>query len=206
MPSVIETIQKRRSIRNFLAHEVPPELVLESLAAAGWAPSAHNSQPWRFIVICDPSLKQNLACAMAEAWAADLAQDGLAVDEEKRMVRIERFAKAPVLILACLTMEGVRKFPDAERHGYERDLALQGLGAGIQNLLLAATAAKLASCWFCAPGFCKETVRIILDIPAEVEPHAFVILGYTGETPPSPPKKSISDYCFINLWGKKLKI
>jgi F420 biosynthesis protein FbiB-like protein len=206
MPGVIETIQKRRSIRNFLAHKVPPEIVLECLAAVGWAPSAHNSQPWRFIVICDPALQQKLARAMAEAWAADLTRDGLTVDEEKRMERIERFAKAPVLILACLTMEGLRKFPDAERQGYERDLAVQSLGAGIQNLLLAATAAKLASCWFCAPGFCKETVRIILNIPAEVEPHAFVILGFTGETPSSPPKKAISDYCFINLWGKKLKI
>jgi coenzyme F420-0:L-glutamate ligase/coenzyme F420-1:gamma-L-glutamate ligase len=206
MPGVIETIQKRRSIRNFLAHEVPSELVLECLAAAGWAPSAHNSQPWRFIVICDSTLKQKLACAMAEDWASDLTRDGLTVDEDKRRERADRFAKAPVLILACLTMEGLREFPDAERQGYERDLALQSLGAGIQNLLLAATAAKLASCWFCAPGFCKETVRIILNIPAEVEPHAFVILGYTGETPPTPPKKAISDYCFVNLWGKKLKI
>ena len=206
MPGVIETIQKRRSIRNFLAHEVPPELVLESLAAAGWAPSAHNSQPWRFIVICDPALKQKLACAMAETRAADLKRDGLTVDEEKRMERVQRFAKAPVLILACLTMEGLRKFPDAERQRFERDLAMQSLGAGIQNLLLAATAAKLASCWFCAPGFCKETVRKILNIPAEVEPHAFVILGYAGETLPAPPKKAISDYCFVNLWGKKLKI
>jgi coenzyme F420-0:L-glutamate ligase / coenzyme F420-1:gamma-L-glutamate ligase len=206
MPSVIETIQKRRSIHKFLPHDVPYELVIESLAAAGWAPSAHNSQPWRFIVICDLALKQKLACAMAEAWAADLARDGLIVDESKRMVRIERFAKAPVLILACLTMDGFRKFPDAERYVYERDLAVQSLGAGIQNLLLAATAAKLASCWFCAPGFCKETVRKILNIPEEVEPHAVVILGYPGETPPTPPKKVISEYCFVNLWGKKLKI
>jgi len=206
MPGVIATIQKRRSIRNFLAHEVPPELVLESLAAAGWAPSAHNSQPWRFIVICDPALKQKLAYTMTEAWAADLTRDGLTVDEDKRRERVDRFAKAPVLILACLTMEELRKFPDSERQGYERDLAVQSLGAGIQNLLLAATAAKLASCWFCAPGFCKETVRKILNIPADVEPHAFLILGYSGETLTPPPKKAISDYCFVNLWGKKLKI
>ncbi|HSQ49481.1 MAG TPA: nitroreductase family protein [Candidatus Deferrimicrobiaceae bacterium] len=206
MPGVIETIQKRRSTRNFLAHEVPSELVLECLAAAGWAPSAHNSQPWRFIVVSDPALKQKLVCGMAEAWAADLTRDCLTVDEEKRRDRVDRFAKAPVLILACLTMEGFRKFPDSERQGYERDLAVQSLGAGIQNLLLAATAAKLASCWFCAPGFCKETVRKILNIPADVEPHAFLILGYAGETQPTPPKKAISDYCFVNLWGKKLKI
>lgn len=204
MPGVIETIQKRRSIRNFLAHEVPPELVLECLAAAGWAPSAHNSQPWRFIVICDSALKQKLACAMAEAWAADLAREDLTVNEAKRRERVERFAKAPVLILACLTMDGLRKFPDAERQGYERDLAMQSLGAGIQNLLLAATAAKLASCWFCAPGFCKNVVREILNIPIEVEPHAFVVLGYTGETRRSPPKKKIAEYCFVDVWGKPL--
>jgi coenzyme F420-0:L-glutamate ligase / coenzyme F420-1:gamma-L-glutamate ligase len=204
MPGVIETIQKRRSIRKYLPHNVPPELVLESLAAAGWAPSAHNSQPWRFIVVCDPAVKQKLALAMAEAWAADLAKDGLTVEEDKRQERVERFANAPVLILACLTMEGLRRFPDAERQGYERDLAVQSLGAGIQNLLLAATAAKLASCWFCAPGFCKETVRDVLQIPKDVEPHAFVILGYAGETPKAPPKKKLADYCFVDVWGKPL--
>jgi F420 biosynthesis protein FbiB-like protein len=143
---------------------------------------------------------------MAEAWAADLARDGAVVDPDKRQERVERFSKAPVLILACLTMDGLRKFPDAERQGYERDLAVQSLGAGIQNLLLAARSAKLASCWFCAPGFCKETVRKVLNIPVEVEPHAFVILGYAGEKSLTPPRKALSDYCFVNLWGKKLNI
>jgi F420 biosynthesis protein FbiB-like protein len=141
---------------------------------------------------------------MAEAWAADLKRDGLTVDEEKRRDRVQRFAKAPVLILACLTMEGLRKFPDAERQNFERDLAVQSLGAGIQNLLLAATAAKLASCWFCAPGFCKETVRKILNIPAEVEPHALVVLGYTGETLRPPAKKKFAEYCFVDFWGNPL--
>jgi nitroreductase len=117
MPGVIETIQKRRSIRNFLAHEVSPELVLEGLAAAGWAPSAHNSQPWRFIVICDPALKHKLACAMAEAWAADLTRDCSTVDEEKRRERVDRFAKAPVLILACLNMEGSASSPTRNGRG-----------------------------------------------------------------------------------------
>jgi F420 biosynthesis protein FbiB-like protein len=147
-------------------------------------------------------VKQKLASGMAEAWAADLTREGITVDVEKRQERVERFAKAPVLILACLTMEGLRKFPDAERQSYERDLAVQSLGASLQNLLLAATAVKLASCWFCAPSFCKEVVREVLHIPETVEPHAFVILGYTGERPSPPPKKKLSEYCFSDVWGK----
>jgi len=205
MARVIEAIQKRRSIRKYLPHTVPHELVLEVLAAAGWAPSAHNSQPWRFIVICDPSLKQTLAAAMGEAWASDLVKDGLTVNEDNRKERVERFANAPVLILGCLTMEGLRKFPDSRRHSYERDLAVQSFGAAIQNLLLAAYAQKLVSCWFCAPGFCKQTVREVLKIPADIEPQSFVILGYAGECPPTPPKKKIIEYCYLDLWGKPLK-
>jgi coenzyme F420-0:L-glutamate ligase / coenzyme F420-1:gamma-L-glutamate ligase len=205
MPRVIEAIQKRRSIRKYLPHPVPPELVLEVLAAAGWAPSAHNSQPWRFITISDPTVKRGLAEAMGDAWAADLVKDGLTVNDANRKERVERFANAPVLILGCLTMEGLRKFPDAERQGFERDLAVQSFGAAIQNLLLAAYAQKLVSCWFCAPGFCKQTVREVLRIPAEIEPQSFIILGYAGECPRAPPKKKLTEYCYLDLWGKLLK-
>jgi F420 biosynthesis protein FbiB-like protein len=180
-------------------------LVLEVLAAAGWAPSAHNSQPWRFIVISDSKIKRDLSEAMGETWVADLVKDGLAVNEANLRERVERFACAPVLILGCLTMEGLRKFPDATRQGYERDLAVQSFGAAIQNLLLAAYAEKLVSCWFCAPGFCKQTVREVLNIPREIEPQSFVILGYTGECPVVPSKKKLAEYCYLNMWGKPLE-
>jgi coenzyme F420-0:L-glutamate ligase / coenzyme F420-1:gamma-L-glutamate ligase len=204
MPGVIDAIQKRRSVRQYLPHDVPSELVLEVLAAAGWAPSAHNSQPWRFIVISEPAVKRKLASAMADAWAADLAKDGSTVDSDKRQERVERFAEAPALILGCLTMEGLRNFPDAERQSCERDLAVQSFGAAMQNLLLVAYTQKLASCWFCAPAFCKQTVREVLKIPDNIEPQAFVILGYCGESPQAPPKKRLAEYCFVDLWGKPL--
>ena len=48
---------------------------------------------------------------MAEEWAADLTRDGLTVDEDKRRERVDRFAKAPVLILACLTHGGAPQVP-----------------------------------------------------------------------------------------------
>ena len=54
--------------------------------------------------------------------------------------RVERFATAPVLILACLTMDGMDKHPDERDKDVERDLAMQSLAAALQNMLLAAHA------------------------------------------------------------------
>jgi coenzyme F420-0:L-glutamate ligase/coenzyme F420-1:gamma-L-glutamate ligase len=197
-------IEKRRSVRKYSPRQVSDKLVLEVLTAAGWAPSAHNSQPWRFIVISDLALKRELSLALVESWAADLAKDGLPLKEQDRQERFERYAKAPVLILACFAMVGLRKFPDPGRQSFERDLALQSLGASLQTLLLTAHEAGLGACWFSAPGFCKQTIRKILNIPFEVEPEAFIIMGYPDEKPPVPTKKSVEQYCFKNKWGELL--
>jgi len=202
--SLSDVIKKRRSIRKYLPRQVPNGIVKEVLAAAGWAPSAHNSQPWRFIVLADASVKRRLADAMADAWVKDLQRDGITVESDKRTERVERFATAPVLVLACLTVVDLRKFPDSERQMCERDLAVQSFGAALQNLLLAAHVKGLGACWFCAPAFCKETVRKILKIPDAVEPQAFIAMGYPAEKPKVPIKKLLEGYCFIDLWGKPL--
>ncbi len=202
MTDMLDAIRQRRSVRKFLPRPVLKEIVEEVLVAAGWAASAHNAQPWRFIVLADASLKRELALAMAKAWAADLTRDGVTVEAEKRKAKVERFANAPVLILTCLTMEGMEKFTDERRQKCERDLAVQSLGAAMQNLLLAAQAKGLGACWFSAPGFCKETVRKVLKIPDAVEPEALVVMGYAAETPPLPKKKALGEYCFVDVWGR----
>ncbi len=204
MTDLFDAIKQRRSVRKYLSKPVQNTVVLKVLAAAGWAPSAHNSQCWRFIILQDASVKRKLAVSMADAWAKDLQRDGITVEVDKRPERVERFATVPVLILACLTLDGLRKFPDAERQMCERDLAVESLGAAIQNLLLAAHAKGLGACWFCAPAFCKETVRKNLKIPDAVEPQAFVAMGYPAEKPQVPIKKLLEGYCFVDVWGRAL--
>jgi F420 biosynthesis protein FbiB-like protein len=202
--SLNDVIKKRRSVRKYLPQMVPRDAILEVLVAAGWAPSAHNSQPWRFIILENPSVKRQLAEAMADAWAADVEKDGGKIDAKIRQERVDRFANAPALILACTVMDGLRKFSDQQRKMFERDLSQQSLGAAVQNMLLTAHALGFGACWFCAPGFCKETVRKVLGIPEAVEPEDFVIIGYPAETPTLPPKKPIGEYCFRDMWGLKL--
>ncbi len=200
--SIKEAIAQRRSIRKYQNRKVPDALVLEVLEAAGWAPSAHNAQPWQFIIVSDIAVKRRLAEAMADAWAKDVSKDGIIVEQSQLDFSIQRFSSAPVLIIACLSMEGMRKFPDAERQQSERDLAVQGLGAAIQNLLLSAHVNGLGACWFCSPAFCKATVRTVLAVPDAVESQAIVLMGYPDEKPTAPKRKMLGAYCFVDAWGK----
>ena len=133
--------------------------------------------------------------------ADDMARDGVTVEAEKFKARVEKFAAAPALVFACVSVEDMAKQPDAERQSVERDLAVQSLGAALENLLLAAHDAGLGACWFCAPAFCKDAVREALGIPAEVEPQALIALGYPDEKPLAPPRKQLGELCFRDGWG-----
>lgn len=58
---VMRTIYERRSVRNFTEAPVDRKLLLEILQAASWAPSGLNNQPWRFAMLWDQDLKEELA-------------------------------------------------------------------------------------------------------------------------------------------------
>lgn len=178
-------IRGRRSIRRYADRPVDLALVERLLAAAMWAPSAHNRQPWRFVVIEDEGVKERLADAMNAVLRADLAADDLPPDqiETHAARRRDRLTRAPLLVLLCLTMVDMDDYPDPKRQAAERTMAVQSLALAGQNLLLAAHAEGLGACWLCAPLFCPEVVRDTLDLPEDWEPQAFISLGWPGESP-----------------------
>jgi coenzyme F420-0:L-glutamate ligase/coenzyme F420-1:gamma-L-glutamate ligase len=76
------------------------------LTTATFAPSAHNRQPWRFVVVTDSSVKQKLADAMAMDFERDLASDGLPPEKIQAQIQRskDRITSAPAAILLCLDM------------------------------------------------------------------------------------------------------
>jgi F420 biosynthesis protein FbiB-like protein len=111
---------------------------------------------------------------------ADRQRDGDATEAiEQDVARsIARITSAPTLVLTCLTMEEMDRYPDPRRNEAERTMAVQGTAMATQNLLLAAHAAGLAASVMCAPLFCPDIVRAALDLPVDWEPQALVTLGY----------------------------
>jgi F420 biosynthesis protein FbiB-like protein len=203
MSDFIGALKQRRSIRIYELRAIPDEDLTEILDAAVWAPSAHNAQPWRFIALKEDKDKCALAEAMGETWLRELQKDGVpkAAREDSVRASVERFASAPVLILACVTLEDMNAYPDEGRRKSERDLAVQSLGAAVENLLLAAHAKGLGGCWYCAPAFCQAAVRQALGIPEDVEPQALITLGYPAEEPKAPCRLPLGDVVFVGRWG-----
>lgn len=200
-----EIIRNRRSVKTFLFNEVPREALEKIFEAAIWAPSAHNAQPWQFIVIVDHDIKRRLAKAMADQWAGDLTKDGVSPEIRRNLMEasIMRFTQAPVLIIASITMKEMDKYPDERRQELEHLMATQSLAAAIQNILLTAHSEGLGSCWFCAPLFCQDVVRTVLKIPRDVEPQALITLGYPSERPAPPLRKPFEEVIFKDRWSER---
>jgi F420 biosynthesis protein FbiB-like protein len=173
----------RRSIRRYRNEIVPHKVLIDLLTAAAWAPSAHNCQPWRFAVIDQPRSKERLVKEMGKKLRADLTADGLPEELIERDVKrsFRRLTAAPVLILVAMTVEGMHSYPDQLRQNNEWLMAVQSTAMAGQNLMLAAHASGLASCWMCAPLFCPEVVRKTLSLPADWQPQGLITLGYPDE-------------------------
>ena len=205
MPNVMDAIKSRRSTRKYSSKPIPARVLKEILEAAQWAPSAHNAQPWRFIILTEEPATKAFAKTMAEEWQRDLATDKVDAASREKMATssIKRLTNAPVLVLACITMKDMKKYEDTKRQEIERALAVQSLGAAIQNLLLAAHAKGLGACWLCAPAFCKDAVKKALRIPEDFEPQALITLGFSAEKPTMPTRKPFEDVFHFNQFDGK---
>ncbi len=194
-------LEARRSIRAFIDEPVDRGALDRLVEAACLAPAPHHSRPWRFVVVDRDAGKRALATGMGERWRQDLRGDGVAPERVDELVASShrKIEDAPALVLACLTWDGLDRYPDEGRQRAEWGMALLSLGAAVENLMLAAADAGLASCWVAAPIFCPEEARDALALPVEWLPHALVLVGhpdpaYEGRPRPPVPLDELRDF------------
>ena len=154
---VFEAISLRRSVRAYRSDDVPDEFIARIIDAARHAPSAGNIQPWEFIVIRKPEIKSRLA-------EAALYQNFI--------------EEAPVVIVVCA--DQIRSSRGYGSRGASL-YCIQDTAAAIENLLLAACALGLGTCWVGA--FNEDKVKSVLRIPEGVRPVAIIPVGYPAEKP-----------------------
>ncbi len=196
MPAFFEFIVNRRSIRKYKKKSIPQSQITRIVEMGKWAPSAHNAQPWRFFILQTSEEKEKLARAMGNMFRLDLERDkeNPKIIDKLVQASIERFSSAPVLILACLTMQPMDSYPDEKRQQAEFVMAIQSVAAALQTILLAAHAEGVATCWFCAPLFCPDVVQRTLGLSEEFLPQALVTMGIADETPEPPIRHPFEEF------------
>jgi nitroreductase len=177
-----DVVRARRSVRSYLPDPPAESLIRQVLEAGMLAPSAGNRQPWEFIIVRDD---QELKKAIVQttyrgnSWQNGLHQDWL--------------LQAPVLIVVCGNVER-----SAARYGWEHahKILYQDTAACIENMLLAATALGLASCWI--GGYDMVALMNLLKLPPMVPPVGFLPLGYAAAQPTMPAK--LEPASLIRAW------
>jgi len=156
--SLLDLVRQRKSVRNFRDQPVEREKIMACLEAARLAPSACNSQPWKFIVIDDPKLKDKLS---------QVAFNGI--------YSINTFCKKAPVIVAVISEKG--KFI-ARIGGMFRGTRyyLIDIGIAIEHFVLQAEELGLGSCWI--GWFNERAVKSILNIPQYKKIDILIALGY----------------------------
>jgi len=171
-----EVVTTRRSVRRYKPDPVPDELIQKILDAARWAPTGGNLQPWVFYVITDPKLK-------------DAIVETTYIGYDKETGRPQKWiGTAPVIILIVAdTKQHKARYG---RFGAELG-TLFDIGACIENMLLAATALDLGSCWIA--GFDADDLTQVVNLPKGVRPLSLVTIGYPQKVPSPPPRLSVEE-------------
>ncbi|MFH2028902.1 MAG: nitroreductase family protein [Nanoarchaeota archaeon] len=195
MNDVIDNIKARRSIRKYLDKRIPEDLIKEIVEAGRFAPSAHNSQPWRFVVIEDKDKIDELSNSVKD-WFKKRMKFGKFFGIFNKKIKDEVksaekrassdkdlfFYDAPLVILVC-AKDG--KF-------IPQDCALAA-----ENMMLAARSLGIGSCWIGFADLVVNQNRTFMDylgVPNDCKIMAHLIFGYPEKFPAQAfPRKEEAD-------------
>ena len=158
-----QILERRRSVRSFSSTPVKFKDITAIIEAARSAPSACNSQTWRFVAVTDRKVIQQIC------------------DEAMRPVIPNRWiAQAPLVIVGCSQLDIVANRIGSGVTGieyYQIDL-----GIAMEHMVLKATELGLGSCWI---GWFRENkIKEILEIPQKIKVSAMLAIGYAKAAMP----------------------
>jgi len=169
----LDLVKARQSVRRYLSKEVEREKIERCLEAARLAPSASNSQPWSFIVIDDPKLKE-----------------AVAKETFSQLISFNHFSlQAPVLIILISERSGfLNKVAEAIK---DKQFSLIDIGIAAEHFCLQATEEGLGTCilgWFNEKG-----VKKLLNISPSKRVELIITVGYPESTIICPKKRKPID-------------
>lgn len=161
---MMEGLMTRRSVRKYTDQKISKDTITEILTAAQYAPTAHNKQPWEFLVVEDKEVLSHL----------------------RSIQRWTSFAKdAACVIFVCGDEnQSFSRHKDNETWSFvDIDCAL-----ATENLLLAAHAKGLGCCYCGAAPMQKvvDDLKEYLHLPENIRPFAIITMGYPAEEPKQP--------------------
>lgn len=181
--ALMQVVRRRRSVRAFEKGRQVGRDVLEKIVDCGrWAPSGANSQPWDFIVVDDPAMKE-------QVFEVFMRQSQRLIDHAKGFPAVKKSYMAHTVAIIVVVGDPRWKacFPQGTSPEFVEEYAannekihLVSLGAAIQNLQLGVTAMGLTSAWLSGGGEAttNRELSALLGYPAFMEAVGTIPIGY----------------------------
>ena len=180
---ILEVIKSRRSVRQYKTTPVDDKTLESVLEAARWAPSWANGQCWRFIVLRDTNIKNEVANTLSTNNPAT-----------------ESLRKAPVVIVACAKMKKSGYY-HGEATTDKGDWYMFDVALAMQNLVLAAHSLGLGTVHVAL--FDAKRAASILKVPEGFCVVELTPLGYPDEVRDPRPRKELTEIVFYDKWDLK---
>jgi nitroreductase len=157
--TIREIIKKRQSNRGYKPDAVENEKIMQCIEAAHLAPSACNAQPWKFVIVVEPVLREQIA----------VAAQGMGMNKF--------VAQAPVII--TVVMESANAASVIGSKIKRKDYTQFDLGIAAEHICLQAVDLGLGSC--IVGWFNERAVKKILQIPFTKRVPLLITLGYSND-------------------------
>lgn len=204
--AVYRAIFNRRDVRGqFLPDPVDDALLARILLAAHHAPSVGFMQPWNFLVIRSPTVKQRVHTVFQ---AANSEAAAMFPDEKREIysqLKLQGILDAPVNL--CITCDRSRSGPVVLGRTHMPTMDLYSSVCAVQNLWLAARAEGLGVGWVSI--FHEKALQDALAIPRHIVPIAYLCIGHVSHFNDRPelektgwlPRLPASELLYFEQWG-----
>jgi nitroreductase len=199
-----EVVSTQRAIRRLRPDPIPDDVIRRLLEAAICAPSGGNRQGWSFVVVKDAALRARIGALYRQCFDEILKlpyyRDGAVAPPDSPVAKVvassrhlaEHIGEAPVLIVACMDVQGVSPGITTGASVYP----------AVQNILLAARALGIGSTLTTIHRFRDAELKALLGIPPAIETAALIPLGYPLGRFGRAPRKPVEQVTYADRWGQ----
>jgi len=195
---LFEVIEKRGSVRWFKLDPVDESLIRKVLKAGTRAPTAMGMEQWFFVIIKDEKIKEKVWEFLKEAhifYYSKARADSGSMDEERMRKLVDRLNrgmyKALTYIAAYLRIE--RKGLKEPYSKIEELWGVESVSGAIENMVLAATALGLGTCWIGVVNFLEKEINEVLKPPEGCKLIAILPIGFPLKQPKPKQRKQLEE-------------
>jgi nitroreductase len=211
-PGIFEVMFSTRSMRRLKPDPIPDDVMYRILDAGIRAPSGGNTQHWRFLVVKDPQVKQQVQKVYQKGWTevqamyrTRSAPSHMEEDKFRRLLDAaaylaEHLAEVPVLLFACLKE---RPMPPQLAAKLAR-LSGSSIYPAVQNILLACRALGLGATLTTVCSLYEEELKPILHLPDDVSTYALLPIGYPRGKFGPVRRMAVEEVTCVDRWGTAL--